>query len=177
MSPPIRGACLRQRKSRMPKVSRDQARTAALRLCGLGEGELSFRRSPKRLRILRRSPWPRRLLSPRHELAKRILVRAAPINHRHRHVEQAEVCRRLPARLMPVIQQESSDFFEEYGPNLRGARYCRLPRKVWEERALSGETFSGSACWSNFQSRATCVSVTPCAERRVNSDCNLASSS
>jgi hypothetical protein len=97
----------------MPEVSRDQARTAAFRLRGLGQGKLSFARTQSRMRILRRSPRPRRLLSRRRELAERILIPAAPINHRH--VEHAQVRRQLPAMVIPGIQPESAHFFEEYG--------------------------------------------------------------
>lgn len=70
MPSPVRDSPLWQGKGGVSQVSRYQAGTAAFRFCGVRKRFVAFCVPGTCLRILRRSPRPRRLLPRRYELAR-----------------------------------------------------------------------------------------------------------
>src|SRR3954447_10713771 len=107
MPSPVRGARLRQGKSRVPQVPHQEAGAAALGVRGFRQERFEFAKACGSLRIVRRSSRTWRLLAGRYELVWKVEeIRKEETGEGGRRLNSAPVMRQFEYGLNHVSWQE-----------------------------------------------------------------------
>src|SRR4051794_331790 len=107
MPSPVRGARLRQGKSRVPQVPHQEAGAAALGVRGFRQERFEFAKACGSLRIVRRSSRTRRLLARRYELVWKVEeIRKEETGEGGRRLNSAPILRQFEYGLNHVCWQE-----------------------------------------------------------------------